>query len=94
MKQGDRIQHADLRAETELEVCLRRYSNDSLIAWHLGIPKEQVTAARAKYKPARMRGGWISGGEVGTEEYDRRKADAVTSNRDFMAAIRRAGLNG
>lgn len=81
--------------EDELRACLRRYKNDSLIAWHLGIPKSDVSAARRKLRPERGRGGgWISGGALGDEEYERRKADAAISNADYLAAIQRASLRG
>ena len=94
MPLNEAVARIELRRETELEQCLRIYKNDSLIAWHLGIPKADVTAARAKLKPQQVRGGWISGGEIGTEEYDRRVRTAKTTNKRFVAALRQAGANG
>lgn len=94
MPQGQQTDRVELAHETELQRCLRIYKNDSLIAWHLGIPKDQVTAARERYKPPRMRGGWISGGELNCEEFERRKKDAAIFNRDYLAAVQRVHGNG
>lgn len=94
MPLGEPMERIELRRENELERCLRLYKNDSLIAWHLDIPKAEVTAARARLKPQMVRGGWISGGEIGTEEYDRRKRNAKASSKRFAAALRQAQSNG
>ena len=94
MPQNEPLARIELRRETELETCLRIYKNDSLIAWHLDIPKAEVTAARAKLKPQKVRGGWISGGEIGTEEYERRRKVAKHSNKRFVAALKQAQTGG
>jgi hypothetical protein len=78
--------------ETDLDACLRRYpKNDSLIAWHLGIPIEQVRAARAAYKPLRVVGQYLQNhGALDDSEYRRRQDKARKSNEDYMAALERA----
>jgi hypothetical protein len=62
MTAGCRVDRVALPvAETELQACLRRYKNDSLIAWHLGMDIEDVRAARASYKPPRRIGTYAGG---------------------------------
>ena len=90
MPAGEPVTRIEMRRESELQRCLRIYPNDSLIAWHLGIPKAEVSAARARLKPQKVRGSWISGGEIGVEEYEKRKRHAKASNKRFMAAVRQA----
>ena len=75
--------------ETELQTCLRRYKSDSLIAWHLGIPKAAVTAARARYVPPKSRGSWVSHiGEVDDTEFLRRRKKAERSNSAYLEAVK------
>ena len=86
---------AKLPLETELQTCLRRYKNDSLIAWHLGIPVEQVREARARYKPPKMRGEWISKtNQIDDNEFTKRQQQARRSNVDYLAAVQRMQLRG
>ena len=80
--------HETWPKETELQTCLRRYKSDSLIAWHLGMAIEDVRAARARYKPPRLRGSWISHtGEVDDTEFRKRREIAERSNRAYLKAV-------
>jgi hypothetical protein len=93
MPLGEPMERIELRRESELQRCLRIYKNDSLIAWHLDMSKAEVSAARARLKPQKVRGSWISGGEIGVEEYEKRKKRAKASNKRFVEALR-AQANG
>ena len=93
MPQGERIDcfGASTVNETELERCLRIYKNDSLIAWHLGIPKAQVTAARERYKPPRLPTNYFGKhGRTDDRDYRKRVDDAREANVRFVALLQRA----
>jgi hypothetical protein len=94
MPQNEPVARIELRRESELQRCLRIYKNDSLIAWHLGISKAEVAAARLKLRPQKVYGSWISGGEIGTEEYERRRKTTKAANRRFVKALKQAQANG
>jgi hypothetical protein len=90
MPLGAKIDRVGLPRESELRACLRRYKNDSLIAWHLGIPKAEVAAARAKYKPPRALGTYVKeSGNMDDLEFRRRQEAAARSNSAFLKAIER-----
>jgi hypothetical protein len=90
MPLGEPMERIEIRRESELQRCLRIYKSDSLIAWHLGIPKDAVAKARLKLKPQRVNGGWVNAKPLDSKEYDRRRANAKAANPRFVAALKRA----
>jgi hypothetical protein len=93
MPLGEPMERIEIRRESELQRCLRIYRNDSLIAWHLGIPKAEVAKARAKLKPQRVY-AWLNEKPIGMDEYEKRKADAKADSLRLAEAMKRALANG
>jgi hypothetical protein len=94
MPLGEPMERIEIRRESELQRCLRIYRNDSLIAWHLGIPKDAVARAREKLKPTRVYGEWVNKPPLETKEYDKRQKAAKAANPRFVAALKRVQANG
>jgi hypothetical protein len=93
MPRGIAPERHGLSEETTLETCLRRYKNDSLIAWHLGMPKEAVSAARVRFtpQPMKIRSSRFSKTDgVDDREYGQRIKAAAASNDAFLAALKQA----
>lgn len=93
MPRGITPERCGLNEETTLETLLRRHpgnGKDSLIAYHLGISKEEVAAARAKFTPQKMRGSWFSKTDrVSDTEYAERRKLAEQANSEYLAALTR-----
>lgn len=90
MALGQKIDRSRDPLANKLTVFIRRYPNDSLIAWSLGLPVEKVREARAKVRPTRVSGHYVkgSGNMDGLEERQRRKR-AAEANDAYLAAVER-----
>jgi hypothetical protein len=94
-RRGIPPERCGISEETTLETCLRRYKNDSLIAYHLCIPVEEVRKARETWKPPTMRGLYLSDtSPFDIREYTNRAKEAEKSNAAYLEALTRRGARG